>query len=52
MIASTSVRRSNFALVLFKTACCANPGKVRKQAGPSSYQVKSSSFQYTYFESS
>ena len=39
---SALIKRSNFTLVFFKTACCANPGAVRNRAA----------FQDTYFDSS
>ena len=34
---SVSVKKSHFTLVLFKAACHANRGAVRKQAGSNSY---------------
>ena len=36
----TSVKRSYFTLVPFKTACHAKPGAVRKRAGSSSYILR------------
>ena len=35
-----SLKRSNFTLILFKVACHANRGAVRKQAGSNSYILR------------